>query len=329
MHDHAPPHRPPLPHRPWLRRDTPILWRTARTIQVGDADRTVLISDLPRDVLLWARSLRGDRTLDECLAACPDVDSGRTMLQALRMAGALDDAARTSHTTALLPRALRDRDHRHAAAARLAYDDERAHLAVDARALARIGIFGQGPLAQAIRISLRQSGIGHVIDMTPPSSAARIGRLQAAEIDLFVLAHTWHPDSFDDAGCLALDVPHLPAAAWGTRGIVGPLVVPGRTPCLRCGLLRAQDGDSAFATLHLQRSHAKPDIMAIDTALALAVAAHTAIAVCAWVESLGEEQSASGGSHRLRLMMPRGTVTYEKFPAHPLCGCGWRDEQAA
>ena len=314
----------PLPHRPWLRRDTPLLWRSARTLQVGEAERTVHISDPPRELLLWARSLRGDRTLEECLAACPDVDAGRRMLQALAAAGALDDAARASHATAGLPRALRDRDQRHAAAARLTYPDDRAHLVVDARALARIGVFGQGPLARAVRIALRQNGIGQVTTMTPPSSAARVGRFQAADIDLFILAHAWHPDAFDDAGCLALDVPHLPIATWGKRGTIGPLVIPGRTPCLRCGLLHAHDRDSAFPTLHLQRSHALPEVAAIDTGLALAVAAHAAMWVCAWVESLGDDRVSADSSHRLQVTLPEGGVSHEEFPAHPLCGCRWR-----
>ncbi len=315
-----------LPHRPWLRRDTPILWRSARTIQVGEADRRVLISDLPRDLLRWARTLRGDRTLEDCLADCPDADAGRMMLRALDSAGALDDAARAANVTSSRPRALRDRDQRHAAAARLTYTDERAHLTVDARALARISVYGTGPLAQAVRISLRQSGIGHVTDAAPPSSAARIGRTQATGIDLFVLAHAWHPDSFDDAGCLALDVPHLAVAAWGAHGSIGPLVVPGRTPCLRCGLLHAQDADSAFASLHLQRVHAHPDVAAVDTALAAAVAAHAAMQVCAWLESLGEHAEAIPMSHRLHLSLPGGLERREEFPAHPLCGCGWSDE---
>lgn len=318
-----------LPHRPWLRRDTPILWRTADTIQVGDGQRTVLISDLPRNMLQWARSLRGDRTLAECLAACPDIEAGTTMLQALALAGALDDAAQVSTTTVALPRALRDRHQRHGAAARLTYADERAHLAVDARANARIGVHGRGVLADAVRVCLRQSGIGDVIATAPPSSSARIGRSQSVGIDLFILAHSWHPQAYDDAGCLALDVPHLPIAAWGSHGVIGPLVIPGLTACLHCAHLHAHDRDPAFASLHLQRSHAQPDVAAVDTGLALAVAAHATLQVCGWVEALGDDQRHPSESQRMHLRLPGGQVESEDVLAHPLCGCRWREESAA
>lgn len=318
----------PLPARPWLRRDTPLLWRSARTLQVGDAERTVLIANPPRDLVNWARSLQGNRTLEQCLADCPDPETGTTMLRALVLAGALDDAAHAASATPHLPRALRDRDQRHAAAARLTYPDERAEGTVDARSAARIGVFGQGPLAHAVRISLRQSGIGHVLTTTPPSSAARVGRSQSSDIDLFVLAHAWHPDAFDDAGCLALDVPHLPVAAWGSQGSVGPLVIPGHTPCLRCGFLHAADHDPAFATVHLQRSYARFDTVPVDTALALAVAAHAAMQVCTWVDSVGVAPAAETSPIRLGLRLPGGHIAEHPLSAHPLCGCRWSSRQA-
>jgi hypothetical protein len=321
----------PLPARPWLRRDTPLLWRTGRTLQVGEAERTVVITDPPRDLINWARGLLGNRTLAECLSDCPDAATGTAMLRALSLAGALDDAAHAPTTTAHLPRALRDRDQRHAGAARLTYPDQRAETAVDARSAARIGVFGQGPLAHAVRTTLRQSGIGHVRTATPPSSAARIGRNQASGIDLFILAHAWHPDSFDDAGCLALDVPHLPVAAWGSLGTVGPLVVPGHTPCLRCGYLHAADQDRAFPTVHLQRSYARVDTAPVDTALALAVAAHAVMTVCSWVESGGGPpgDQPQPSSTRLHLRLPGGHLEQHHVAAHPLCGCRWRGGEAA
>lgn len=306
--------------RPWLRRDTPLLWRSADTVQVGEGDRRVVIGHLSRDLLAWVRSLTGDRTEDEALRACPDPTTGRRLLAALRLAGALDDAARVPRITRPMTQAQRDRLHRQQAAARLTYSDERHHLAAEARAQARVAIHGRGPLADAVRIALRHSGIGRVTMAAPPSSSARIGRAASSTTDLVILAHMWHPDSFDDAGCLALDLPHLPIAAWGPHGVVGPLVIPGRTACLRCAQLYARDRDQAFPTLQMQRNHARPDPPPVDAALALAVAAMTTVTVTGWVESLA---GAAPTGRRMHIRLPGGVVDYEDLQRHPLCGCGW------
>jgi hypothetical protein len=316
-----------LPARPWLRRHTPVLWRDERTLEVGEADRRLFLIDVPRDVLNWARTLRGERTLTECLVSCPDPVAGRHLLEALVAAGALDDAATAPTVTSDRPRALRDRDMRHAAAARQVYSDDRADALVDVRAAARIGVHGQGPLAQAVTIALRQAGIGVVSRSAPPSSAARAGRALAADVDLHVLAHGWHPDSFDDAGCLALDLPHLPVAAWGARGVIGPLIVPGRTACLTCGVLHARDRDRAWPALHLQRAHLSVDLVAADSALIAAVAGHSVLTVCAWLDSVALARRGGPSPElecqRVTIRSPWGSVERESFPAHPLCGCRW------
>lgn len=56
----------------------------------------------------------------------------------------------------------------------------------------------------------------------------------------------------DAAALLAEDRPHLPLAfdAGGSR--VGPLVVPGRTPCLSCRDSHDRARDAAWAALHVQ-----------------------------------------------------------------------------
>lgn len=48
------------------------------------------------------------------------------------------------------------------------------------------------------------------------------------------------------------DVAHLPVAVGRDQVTVGPLVVPGRTPCLTCRDLHARDRDPAWPRLHTQ-----------------------------------------------------------------------------
>lgn len=48
------------------------------------------------------------------------------------------------------------------------------------------------------------------------------------------------------------DVPHLPLAFEQDAAVVGPLVVPGRTPCLSCRDAHEQERDEAWPRLHAQ-----------------------------------------------------------------------------
>ncbi len=319
----------PLPQRPWLRRDAPILWRDATTVEVGDNPRRTVIADVPRGLLSWVRTVRGDRILDDCLATCPDPVAGVQLLTLLHEAGALDDASRIPDCAVTLPQALRDRALRHHAAARHTYRDDRAYCAVDARASASVVVHGSGPVAELAVIALRQAGVGRVRRGAPPSSAARAKRAQVEGIDLVVLAHHWHPDALDDAGCLTLDLPHLPIAAWGSRGIAGPLVVPGLGSCLTCLALHAHDRDPRWPTLQMQRQHSSPDTHAIDTGLALSIAGHAAVLACAWLESRTDADEVEDVvNRRIEIGLPGGLPRVLDAPPHELCGCRWRSEVA-
>lgn len=54
------------------------------------------------------------------------------------------------------------------------------------------------------------------------------------------------------AGYLGDDVPHLPVAFEPGGATVGPLIVPGRTPCLACEEAHERDRDAAWPGLHAQ-----------------------------------------------------------------------------
>ena len=56
----------------------------------------------------------------------------------------------------------------------------------------------------------------------------------------------------DAAALLAADAAHLPVAFDAGGSNVGPLVVPGRTPCLSCRDSHDRDRDPAWAALHVQ-----------------------------------------------------------------------------
>jgi bacteriocin biosynthesis cyclodehydratase domain-containing protein len=71
------------------------------------------------------------------------------------------------------------------------------------------------------------------------------------------------------------DVPHLPVAVGRDQVTIGPLVVPGRTPCLTCRDLHARDLDPAWPRLHTQLVARDPGrVRAVLVANAGAIAAH-------------------------------------------------------
>jgi hypothetical protein len=115
------------------------------------------------------------------------------------------------------------------------------------------------------------------------------------------------------------DIPHLFAGIRETTGIVGPLVVPGRSSCLRCADLHRTDRDPAWPAVAAQLAGAPP-VAACDVSLASLVAAQAALQILAHIDGL-ETPMAEGATLETRLP---GAMTRRRFwPPHPACGCGW------
>lgn len=317
-----------LPRRPWLRRDVPLMWRSDNLFQIGLDPQRLVVLDVDRTLIAWARGLGGDRTLEAALAQANEQGiqehDALELLWALLAAGAMSDADHVPTCVRALTPQERDVAHRHEAAARQTYRDDRAHLAVDARASAYISVVGSGLLADALRHMLQANGIGKVTAETPPSSAARKGRHRADESTLIMLADSWHPDVVDDNACGGLDVAHMPVGAWGNRAVVGPLVLPGRSACLRCLTLHSRDRDADWPRLAMQVAHMQPDAQAQDTALVAAAAAHAAALACAYVEAIAVGHSGRDWAGVSRVIeLPGGQVHTRAHPVHPMCGCRW------
>ncbi|MFY9331303.1 MAG: TOMM precursor leader peptide-binding protein [Candidatus Nanopelagicales bacterium] len=324
-----PPHvRHTLPERPWLRRDVPLMWRSDTLLQIGLDPQRLVVIEVDRALITWARELGGDRTLTAVLTDAEqrglDTAEVNQLLRALTAAGALADAAKVAACAQQLTADERITALRHEAAARHTYRDTRAQLSVDARANARISIAGSGFLADTVANALRDSGIKAVVAEAAPSSAARQGRARAEQSDLHIVADCWQPDIFDDLTCGGLDLAHLAVGAWGRRGVVGPLVIPGHTSCLRCVTLHQRDHDPLWPRLAMQAAHATPDIDARDSPLVMACAAHTAALACAYLEARawGTTGTEWAGTSQV-ITMPGARVSFRQHPVHPLCGCTW------
>lgn len=139
--------------------------------------------------------------------------------------------------------------------------------------------------------------------------------------DLVVLCDAW-PTERVCAPLHAARTPHLAATVRETTGVVGPLVLPGGTACLRCIDLHRCDRDRAWPALLAQlsagtRRAADP----LDGPLALLVAAIAALQALTFLDGAGE---VPGGVREasLELKLPDWKLRRRSWPPHPRCRCG-------
>ncbi|GAA1851907.1 hypothetical protein ACFFOM_00880 [Microlunatus capsulatus] len=131
-----------------------------------------------------------------------------------------------------------------------------------------------------------------------------------------VAVDTVEVDRVLTAHLVRTDQPHLLLRSSGTGVTVGPLVLPGRTACLRCTDLARRDVDPGWPLLldQLVRLHrpARPALAAWAAALAAVhVLAHLAGAV---PESAGATLDLDDADPLVR---------WRAWPRHAGCGCAW------
>lgn len=118
---------------------------------------------------------------------------------------------------------------------------------------------------------------------------------------------------------VAVGAPHLLASCQEQIGRVGPLVVPGRTPCRRCVTLARRDRDPGWAEVWRQLEvSASPDA---ESSL-VGMTAHLAVAhILDWLTG-GVPATLTGV---VELTSPQGGVRVVPTAPHPECGCAWPD----
>jgi len=115
-------------------------------------------------------------------------------------------------------------------------------------------------------------------------------------------------------------IPHLAASADEAIGIVGPLVIPGRTACLRCLDLTRTDRDPAWPLILAQLAGRAPDPLACDAPLAAAVAAQAAAQGLAYIDRAAAAGAVTNGT--LELFLPEWQWRRRTWPRHRDCACG-------
>jgi len=223
---------------------------------------------------------------------------------------------------------------------------------VRARRAASVVVHGAGRVGASLATLLAAAGVGQVhvadrgpvrpgdvapagvaatdVDRSRTAAAAEALRRAAPEIrstppapgrrpDLVVLASTEPVDTTLRTALAGGRVAHLVAGVRETTAVVGPLVLPGRTGCLRCGDLHRADRDPAWPVVAAQlvgirRRREEP----CDVVLATVAASLAALHCLAHLD--GRPSAATGAS--LELSLTDWRLRRRSWPAHPRCDCG-------
>ena len=336
--------------RPALKPGLLAVWRNRDTVQIGiDPRRAIALTGM-RGAAVLLGLLDGSRDLAQILAAAGEAgisaEAADRVITLLAAGGALDDFPVTAYRA--MPHGLRARLAPELATAALAHGDADG----GARILARrqgacVRVEGMSRVGLCLASFLTASGIGMVISAGrptgtgagpsapppagpaaltgapplagPPPLAGMAGPAATSRRpDLVILADIYRrelPELLRRAG-----VPHLAAAASEAIGVVGPLVLPGRTACLRCLDLTRAERDPAWPLILAQLTGGGSDPPACDTVLAAAVATQAAAQALAFVDRPASASTVTNGT--LELVLPDWQWRRRTWAQHDRCGCG-------
>ena len=338
-----------LPLRPRLLAGLPVLRRRPGELQIGtDPRHRHTRTDVPDSLADLLRGLTGRLTLDELLArAGPDRTALLDALTDLTAAGLLVDAEPVPTSPARIAAEQ--------TSVRLRAPTSDTDLAL-IRQEAVVVVHGNGRVAISIAMLLAAAGVGWVhpaaggevraedtgcgyldadIGLPRPDAAAAAVRRAAIEVrteplpvrvrpDLVVLADETVPDPLLTASLLADAVPHLAARAAEGVGLVGPLVLPGRTSCLRCADHYTAEADGCWPMLAAQLCGAT---RMTDLATTQAVAAFAAAQVLRALDPAAEPLP----THNAAIELDTYTAESRTVPlaVHPDCICHVRSRNDA
>ncbi|RIJ77073.1 hypothetical protein D1871_08925 [Nakamurella silvestris] len=302
-----------------------VIERDAGTVQIGsDPPQCYVLHNVPPGTAGVLAALGGPLRIAEVLSRLEDSCGGdpefwSALLRQLRDAGVLHILPDSPgpDTSAPVVRPERVPLSRY-------YGPDLAQRFLARRNDALVTIAGTGRVAAGVSSILVSAGIGHVhispdrplqpVDTAPAGVSADAGqhlpdrtRLAAvaqrvrpevathppvpAVPDLVVVAGDGPAEALDVITLLREGVPHLAAYATGVRGVIGPLVLPGRSSCLICQQLHRTGWDPAWPTV----GRAAGAAVSVPTScLATMVAAAAADQVLQFVDGRGEPATVNG-----------------------------------
>jgi bacteriocin biosynthesis cyclodehydratase domain-containing protein len=302
--------------RPALKSGLLPVWRDRDTVQIGiDPRRAVALSGMSRAALVLGL-LDGSRDRGQVIAAAASrgipPSATERILTLLAAGGALDDFP--ASTLRDLPPASRTRLAAELATTSLAHGDADG----GARSLARrrdvaVWIDGERRIGRAVARILTASGVVRVM----------VGSIQDRRPDLAVIVGRQSPERL--ASLVANGLPHLAVLAGEAIGVVGPLVIPGKTSCLRCLDYVRASNDPSWPLILAQLTTRRPDPPACDAVLTAAVAAQAAAQALTAIDKAPAATATINGT--LELVLPDWRWHRRTWQPHPACPCashtGW------
>lgn len=316
-----------LPGSVVLRQHHPLLQRASDAVQFGlGQHRGVEVSGLSPELLRFVQSLASREPATPfdlvqraaALGAVPD--ESLALIRALYRQGAL-------------------------------IDEDLARRLATARRAARVVVEGAGPLFASVAVGLAVDGVGtlelrtrgtvsvdelgalSISELGVPraeATAEAVGRVAPRAIvhtetsptrpDLVVFTDSLRPRPARHQNLLADGVAQLVVRASDGLGLVGPLVLPGRTACLRCLDLQHGARDAAWPSVAaglVERSgSASPATIAATAGLAV----EQALLALDSTVSAGEPPPVLDTV--LELDIRHGELRRRVWSPHPGCGCG-------
>lgn len=321
---------------PRLRGRLPVLWRGSGELQVGTDPRwAVTLADLGPDAV-------------RALGGVPPGSGRRAVVAAMRRAGVSEDevGAVLAHLEAahhLVPGpAPAPGDE---AVWSLLHADGDGARVMARRARACVEVHGLGRLGTAVAATLASAGVGTVVPVDPGTvtrhevgvgglrlddvglaRATAVGRLlhdvapevrtgPADGVGLVVVVEHHAADPVRYAALRDAGRTHLSVVVREASVLVGPLVRPGRTPCLRCLDLARSRLDPRWPALAAQLTRLPP--LPEETTLAATAGALAAAQTLAFVD--GRPVAVEGGS--LVVALPDAVPRAVAWAADGDCGC--------
>jgi bacteriocin biosynthesis cyclodehydratase domain-containing protein len=351
------------------------LWRDHTTLQLGvRPERALLLRGVGDRAARLIAAIDGTRDHDALRRTAAELGLHQgfadRLLALLVEARVVDDAA--VNPAALTRLSLAERDRLAPDLSSIALLSPRADgglATLDLRRQARVAVVGAGRVGVTAAGLLAAAGIGHV-DINDDGTCAAsdcapggmsIGSVGASRVNagraaiqrasastqvrplerderptLVVLApRSGSVEPLVGDHLLRGGTPHLLVGVRETTAVIGPLVVPGESACLRCLDLRRADRDPAWPLIAAQLASEPPTAPApaCDVALASLAASVATLQALAWVDAAGAPPLPATFDGTLEVTLPDWRLRRRPWSAHPSCGChwsgGWAGDSAA
>jgi bacteriocin biosynthesis cyclodehydratase domain-containing protein len=332
----------PTPRRPRVLAGVAVLRRRTGELQIGiEPDHATVLTGLSPAVERAMHRLTGTHTIADLLGGSAVPQERAELAKVLRhldKRGLVEDATDQPGPTARLA----------ADVTSSALNGLMGGRVPDLRAHATVEVHGNGRLAIAVATLLAAAGVGRVHPVTagvvvpedvgtgylesdvgrPRRTATReaIERIEPSAVTrqlcrptLVVLADAAVPRPDLVARLTRAKVPHLLVRVHERTGVVGPLVVPGRSSCLHCADLRRTELDPCWPSVAAQLAgKTRPaDLACAQTVAGLATA--QALRFVAWRPPQSPPPVWNGS---IELDPFESTTLARDWPPHPACPCG-------